>query len=124
MKKSTVYEYEASQNSDGEYICNAFNEIETLQEEHANDQSYSSQFWRSSEQSMGQANGQSSEQSRAYYRPYDSGMADELFRQSYTSNFLSGKMEYVEKMRRQFDHMRQSMLDQMESYTFVKNIRK
>ena len=105
MKKSTVYEYQASRNSDGEYICDGYSEIEMEQSEHRSEHSHS-QHWQS------------------HHQPYDTSMADELFRQSYTSNFLSGKMEYVDQMRRQFDHMRQNMLDQMESYTFVKNIRK
>lgn len=103
MKKSTVYEYEASQNSDGEYVCDTYSEIKS---EQSNESSGSSQQWQSAQQ------------------PFDSSMADDLFRQSYSSNFLSGKMEYVDQMRRQFDQMRESMLSQMESYTYVKNIRK
>lgn len=110
MKKSTIYEYEASRNSNGEYTCDAYSEIELEQNGHSGEQFDSSRYWQSKAQS--------------HHQPYDSSMADELFRQSYSSNFLSGKIEYVDQMRRQFDHMRQTMLDQMESYTFVKNIRK
>lgn len=116
MNKSTAYEYEANRNSDGEFICDSYTEIKADTNKQQSTQQSTQQ-----QQPPHQPNEQpyNQNQNQSY-----STMADEIFRQSYSSNFLAEQVDYVETMRSQFDHMRQSMLDQMESFTFIRNIKK
>ncbi len=112
MSKSTAYEFEAKPNSKGEFICESYS---TVNRETAGASSGSSGFNDS----------EYTHQQKQYQHSYfDPRKADDVFRQSYQSNFLSGNVEYVDNMRQQFDQMRQSMLDQMESFTFIKNVKK
>lgn len=179
MEKSTVYEFEAKRNSDGEFVCESFSPVNTDdKEQQQQQQQYSHDAEQSNhQQSHQQAHQQQYEQEQAQpagfaqmqhqqyrdqdlrqqhymsqdYQPdyiqrehrqpenlqqsqtvndpqvvFGSDAADQIFRQSYQSNFTSGhgaNVDYVDQMRQQFDQMRQSMLTQMESFTYVKNIK-
>ncbi|MCL1126102.1 hypothetical protein [Shewanella surugensis] len=102
------YEFEAIKNSEGEFTCGAAAEIPVT---HQSNRSFEQQR-------------ESTFQQGYQYQPFDAAQADVIFQQSYERNFVSGHNQYVENMRIQFDLMRQSMLDQMESFTFVKNMSK
>ncbi|WP_299011363.1 hypothetical protein [uncultured Shewanella sp.] len=108
MTRRVNYEFEATKNSHGEFICDLVSEIpsnpyfdEDLHEEH------SFRF-----------------QPGSHYQAFDAAQADRVFKQSYQRNFVAGHQDYIDNMRKQFDAMRQAMLEQMESFTFVKNISK
>lgn len=106
MTNRVNYEFEAIKNHEGQFVCGTASAIPSTH----------------------QASNEFEQQGRSHfkheYQPFDAAQADAVFQQSYQRNFVGGHHEYVENMRSQFDLMRQSMLDQMESFTFVKNMSK
>ena len=112
MSKSTTYEFEAKPNSEGEFICESYSTV--------NPQPTGQAFGSSG------TNGHEQEYDQQHYQysHFDSRKADDVFKQSYQNNFVTSNVEYVDNMRQQFDQMRQSMLDQMESFTSIKNIKR
>ncbi|MFT4926462.1 MAG: hypothetical protein ACI8WB_002560 [Phenylobacterium sp.] len=125
MTKSTVFEFEATANAQGKYTCHAFTEMAST--EHSNPKkSYQSAQQDAEEQAEQQAESVIFEdylhrKQNAPQSPYHSIMTDQIFQQSYHNNFASGQADYVSQMRNQFEQMRQDMLDQMESFTHIKN---
>lgn len=110
MSKSKYLEFEATPNADGEFICNSYTVIEQSQ---------------SSEQSStGQDTNYQQQNTEHNFFHQKNQQGNTVFEQSYKNNFTSANNEYVDKMRKEFEQMRQSMLNQMESFTYVKNIKR
>jgi len=113
MAKYKSLEFEASCDDNGEFVCHSYRvkltekKMRPLRKIH-----------------------KPTEQQPDLFQPFftDSAhysqTADDVFTHSYHSNFNQGNNDYINNMRQQFSQMRQSMLDQMESFTYVKNIKK
>ncbi|WP_298769890.1 hypothetical protein [uncultured Shewanella sp.] len=108
MTRRVNYEFEATKNSHGEFICDLVSEIQA--------EPYFDAEYRDDHRPHFQKG--------SYYQAFDAAQADRVFKQSYQRNFVEGHHDYIHNMRQQFDAMRQAMLDQMESFTFVKNMSK
>jgi len=113
MPKQRVYEFEASRDASGQYVCHSCREIPV------NDAGCSA-----GDYSQSSAKQSSSFQSDFTEQENNFSGADNAFKQSYQSNFTQGNNDYINNMRQQFSQMRQSMLDQMESFTYVQNVKK
>ncbi len=115
MKKTTNYQFEATRNKDGEYVCETYTEMQPEENGETKSTAYSShQSYQTSREDKSNQNHQSTN--------YDS--ADEIFNQTYMNNIYSGNANYIDNMRQEFEQMRRSMLNQMENFTFIQNIGK
>jgi len=113
MAKYKSLEFEASCDDNGEFVCHSYREINRKEDAASQENTF-----------------KPTEQQPDLFQPFftDSAhysqTADDVFTHSYHSNFNQGNNDYINNMRQQFSQMRQSMLDQMESFTYVKNIKK
>ncbi len=110
MTKQSVCEFEASRDLNGQYICHSYREVDPNIIDPPKNESSTKQSASFQSAFTGQKNNFSE--------------TDDVFAQSYQSNFTQGNNNYINNMRQQFSQMRQSMLDQMESFTYVQNIKK
>ncbi|MFT5759503.1 MAG: hypothetical protein ACI9LM_004270 [Alteromonadaceae bacterium] len=110
MTKQRVYEFETSRDANGQYVCHSYREVEAAE--------------KSNSEKSSSAQPSSSFHAGFTAQDHIFSGADDAFAQSYQSNFTQGNDDYINNMRQQFSQMRQSMLDKMEKFTYVQNIKK
>ena len=118
MSNSTNYLFEAKQNANGDYVC------ETFTESYHESAEQTTTAQKNSDVDGGVDIGNSGYQAsdnRANYGGF--GATEDLFSRSYQNNIYSNNADYIDNMRQQFEQMRRSMLDQMESFTLIRNIK-
>ena len=113
MSNHKTLEFEASCDPYGQYVCHSYREVDPVKDDYSEHNASDT-----ASQKYGHFQQDNYEQNRG------SKNADDIFAQSYQSNFTQGNDDYINNMREQFSQMRQSMLDQMETFTYVQNIKK
>ena len=121
MSNHKRYEFEASLNSQGEFECFRHTEINSEREE--NNSSKERSHSRRNASDDGRTEQQSYHYSSTSGHNTRTDSADP-FAQRYQTIFTQSNADYIESMRTKFSQMRQSMLDQMESYTHIRNVRR